>query len=92
MNDSLVFELVWHVQVHPSYLRYKKRCADQLHRIVCDAAGGTAHQQDVHGMMEVLEHVSASILGRFGFATRWVTRERNDAYYPLHVQALDLAS
>lgn len=91
MDPSLVFELVSHFGIHPRYVQHKRRCADQMHRIMCATHVGAIVEPRLSGLMEILEYVSYCLLIEYGFATPWYTRERIDIYYPLQIKALDLA-
>ena len=94
MDDSLTWNLVWNVAVHPKYACHRRKCADRMHRLIVGAkVAGETPETDLRGMMEVLSVLSEHILHDYGYATRWMTpRIRTERYYPLHIQALALHS
>ena len=95
MDDRLVFDLVWETAVRPSYLARKRRCADELHIVLCSRGlglGGVTERY-VGGMFELLSHVSEQILASRGLCSEWRQREvwSGELLVPLRVRALDLA-
>ena len=89
-SQSLVFDLVWDIAIHPRYMHHMKHCADKLHCIICSTNIATT-ESTLHGTMEILEYISNCLLIEYGFATPWYTCNRVDIYYPMHIRALDLA-
>lgn len=89
-DQSLVFDLVWDVAIHPRYMTHKTKCANDMHRILCSTHISTK-EPTVDGLMEIIEYISNCILIEYGFATPWYTCNRIDIYYPIHIKALDLA-
>lgn len=90
MDGSLVFELVWFYGIRPNYLEHKRRCANKLHSILCKTQLGTTIEDNLSGMMEVLEYLSNSILIEYKYATTWYIRDRIDVYYPLSIRGLNI--
>lgn len=92
MDYSLTWDLVWHIAVHPNYIRRKQEYANRLHRLVVEAiVAGETSETHLCGIMEVLTFLSEYILRDYGYATRWfLPRIRVDRYYPLRIRALAL--
>lgn len=89
MDQSLVFELVWQIAVHPRYLRHKRNCADSLHRVLSSVQ--PYRESRIRSMFCVLEWLGSSLLLKYGFATPWLLRGFNvDLFHSLTIRALDL--
>ena len=89
-NESLVFDLIWDIAIHPRYMTHKTHCANDMHRIICSTNISTK-ESTLDGMMEIIEYVSNCILIEYGFATPWYRCNHINIYYPMHIEALDLA-
>ena len=90
MKGSLVYDIVRQVAIHPRNRLRKRNIADALHLAV-SSVRLEAQETTLHGLMEIIEYMSYSMLRPYGYATPWYMCERNDVYYPLHIRALDLA-
>ena len=88
MNDSLVFRIVYDTQIKKNYNDNILKYANKLDEIIKNSRI-CEKEKHLYGMMELISHISETILKEYGYSTRWFLK-KTPSYYPLKIEALNL--